>query len=196
MKAPRPCLCLLFLLTVAAADARADAVIINPTQTIIDPSRIAQPGDTLIFYGTFTNPNAEAATLSRSGSVGVGHNFTNVMFFQSGLVLPPNSTTGVLPLFQLTIVANPVPPDGLLEYVIDENGATVMAYIVSRGGFQMDVRFASDPRGFGTLGQTTFVIRIPQPQAVPEPATLALLATGLAGGAALRRRRAAKRAAR
>lgn len=166
----------LTMLCLLAVDAQADPVTIN----IADPLRSNLVSGSYFFQGTLTNNTSSALqiTLATQGaSRGAGSvTFTNLLPLPTTLA-PFQSLT--VTLFRIDIDTSTPGSQGNMPFLQG-------SYSVFSGNLQT---------GFQLLGQASFAASTGT-AAIPEPATLVLLATGLAGvgGAATRRRRRKGRA--
>ena len=160
-------LTLLFLGLVSVKSVQADPV----TLTLTNPNQSGTPGTLLIFNATYTNPGALPFMIT---SDNFNTSLSTVGSLQSarqlGLIIPAGSTVNT-PLFSVLIAAD-TPPG-------------VFSFTVFSDGF--------NPGGPLEVSNTVpFTITVLEGAAVPEPATLLLLSTGLSAiiGVAFKKRRA------
>lgn len=159
------------LTLVAVAGAWADDVSI----TLDDPNQQGSPGQTLNFFGTITNTdttpgdapiylNFDSLNLSLSDATVMDNFFANVP-----ISLAEGQSSGDIDLFDVTVANPEANPLGIYP------GTYGLL-----GGMDGGANTASD-----SLAQVNFSVE----QVAPEPATYVLILGGLAGIAALRRRR-------
>lgn len=161
-------LCLVFL---ASTKVNADPV----TFTVTNPNQVGTVGSVLTFMGSLTNVAAPTVTI-------VGDNFSGLPGFLTlddtpfvinflGQSIAGGGTLGPLSMFTVTIEAGAAPG-------------------VYNGVFS--VFFDSDNGSFQETNFQTFSITVLPDAVIPEPMTLLLLGSGLAGmaGLKLRKRRA------
>jgi hypothetical protein len=154
------------LTVLAAAGARAGDISI----TLDDPDQTGNPGETLQFFGTITNTdtnpgdapiylNFDSLNLALSDAV------PNDLFFTNAPVdLAEGASSGDIELFDYTL-ANPES---------DPFGTYDGTYGLL-GGMDGGADTAQD-----NLAQVSFSVDVEPSSSTPEPATLALLGTGLA----------------
>jgi len=155
------------LLIAFTSVAHADPLIV----TIANPNQAGIFGTTFSFNGTITNPNllpftfieADVATVPVGGPFSAGLNPVEVI----NLFLPGLSTSPNIPLFTLTIDPNFQPGTYHLTYtIVGLVGNSVISSIPA--SFTVTI-----------LGEAA---------AIPEPATLILVATGLSGLGVIRKK--------
>ena len=160
-------LCLVFL---ASKNVNADPV----TFTLTNPNQIGTVGSVLTFMGSLTNVAAPTATISGDNFNGLPVTLTldDTPFVVNflGQSITAASTLGPLSVFTVTIEAGAVPGiyNGVFSVLFD-----------SDGGSGQETNFQ------------TFSITVQGETPVPEPMTLLLLSSGLAGivGVKLAKRR-------
>jgi hypothetical protein len=160
---------LLALTVLAAAGARAG----NITITLDDPNQTGNPGDTLNFFGTIANidpTSTDAAIYLNSDSpdfVGPGDATFDDNFFAAyfPISLALGATSGDIDLFDIVLADPETDPFGPYP------GSTYTLL----GGMDGGADTAQD-----ILAQVSFSVDVEPASSTPEPATLALLGTGLA----------------
>ena len=141
-----------------AAIAKADPLVL----TVQNPNQFGLPGQTVIFSASVTNTgttNSNAAKIIGLHAEGIGLNVFTIELFVVNFgqqVVAVGNTLGPLPFFTVTIPVE----------------ATLGSVIVGQVNFLYD-----DPISTNTESISITVGAAP----VPEPATMILLATGLAG---------------
>lgn len=213
MKAPRLCLGLLFLLTLAVAETRADTLVITGgSLTVVDRGHGSETsfsvfGTNFSFSGgafQLPTPGCDGCAVGRTASPNfrmlagnVGITIDGVSYHWRETVIG-NALFFTGPSFVLTeTITLPFTATGGVNF-LDNNGVEVKHTFVGQGFVTLHHRLV--PFGVPTGPSYEFVSATYTftAEPVPEPATLALLATGLAGAcaAARRRRRASKNAGR
>ena len=155
-------LCFVFL---ASKNVNADPV----TFTLTNPNQVGTVGTTLTFMGSLTNVAAPTVTIGGDNFNGLAATFTFddtpfVMNFMTQSIAG-GATLGPLAMFTVTIDAGTLPGiyNGVFSVMFD-----------SDGGMGQETNF-----------QTFSVTVLPDTQ-VPEPMTLLLLGSGLAGMVTMR----------
>lgn len=155
-------LCFMFL---ASKSANADPV----TFTLTDPNQVGTVGSVLTFMGSLTNVAAPTVTIVSDNFNGLPGTLTldDTPFVINflGQSITGGSTLGPLAFFTVTIEAGAAPG-------------------VYNGVFS--VLFDSDNGQFQETNFQTFSITVLAETPIPEPMTLLLLSSGLAGIASMR----------
>lgn len=184
----------LFLATLAVCICAASTQAEPLTLTIVNPAQSGTPGSTLVFSGVLSNDGSSAAlinfarvsfraqlpasTPSLISSVGTG--FAPGFIELLPITLQPFQSTGLIPLAIVTI--NPS-FDGPFPATL--NGVFSFIFRTSPAEGQIETELAR--QSFSVL------VLSPQTTPVPEPVTMTLFITGLAGvGAAVSRKRKAQ----
>lgn len=157
-----PSLCVLVLCLLPTA-AKADPLVLT-----LDPTHTVAVGGTATFQGTFTNagsPDRFVNSVGFSFSGGFSDfTFDPTDFFNA---VPPLATagftTGALPVNFFTVFVDPLATPGTYT-----------------GSFSVLGGDSGSAQNVLATADFTLIVQA-VPAAVPEPATLALLATGLAG---------------
>lgn len=154
--------CLVFI---ASKNVNADPV----TFTITNPIQSGTVGSVLTFMGSLTNVAPPTVTIVSDNFNGLPGTLTldDTPFVVNflGQSIPAASTLGPLPIFTVTIEVGAVP--GIYSGVFS-------------------VLFDSDNGSGQETNPQTFTITVQETAAVPEPMTLLLLGSGLAGIASMR----------
>ena len=172
--ATRVALAALALLLLPGA-ARSDPIVINFTSPI--NQALPAAGGTTIIQGQLTNTSGAPVTIVRFGFDGRAQigSFDAVALVNTPLVLLPGETTSLLDLFSIFGSPSPHPGDAGVPAF-----ASFSLVVIAEDGGQRSVVGRSEFVNVG-IGFTP----------TPEPATLLLLVSGLAGiGAGVRRRKA------
>ena len=153
----------------AAPLAKADTLVV----TILNPNQFALPGQSVTFSASVTNTGTTNLNSVVINNMQLGVTAFSIEppdfdpFFSNfqGQVVPAGSTLGPLPIFTVTILST-VPLGSVISGTIN----------VHYNGFTEITETANWSITVGTA-----------PEPVPEPATMILLATGLAGSLGSRR---------
>ena len=150
------------------------AVKADPLTFTLDDTHSVAAGGSVTFFGTLSNGGPPTTFLNgisfsfASGAPG-SITFNDATFFALPASLASGATTGLVAFFD--VVASALVPPGFYVGTV-----TIL------GGDNANAQ--------NTLGTQEFSVTVTGGQpAIPEPATMLLLGTGLAGAAALRRRK-------
>ena len=154
--------------------ARAD--VLNFTLTT--PNQTGSPGETLVFSGTISNPTAGTVFLNGENLSTSPSSFlagdASAFFSNTPLSLTangaPGDTTGDVDLFSITIGASAAPGTYTMNNFFDVIGGSTSS-------------------SSGLLATQPFSITVNSSSSVPEPGTMTLFATGMAGWTARKLRR-------
>lgn len=167
---------LIAMAVVAALAVLPAAVKADPITFTLDDTHIVAQGSSVTFFGTFSNGRdpgrfINGFSLSFAGGAPGSISFDDSAFFTNvPAFLGSGDTTGLVAFFD-ALVSSLVPP------------GVYVGSVSILGGY--------DENADNNLGTQEFSITVvPGGQdPIPEPATMLLLGSGLAGAAALRRRR-------
>jgi PEP-CTERM motif len=147
------------LLCFSSSTIKADPL----TLTLTNPVQSGTPGSVLVFRGIFTNTSASPITINGGGfTILTGPPVPPPVIISSqvffiGLTIPPFANTGDIPLISFMLCPC-VAPGGMYTGVITATGGDPISGAIANFSFS-----------------------VTSTSAVPEPASVVLLSTGLAG---------------